>query len=269
MWIDAICIDQMDEIERSQQVGMMKDIYSRAMQVVVFLGEEADDSDSALLALHGKRFYDDQVVEEREKLALQHLFRRHYFRRLWVIQEFLIAKLIHIICGSQSASFLPRDSAVWQFAITECECPTWIDWHCEGSDMLVRHLTELLLRTRKSSCLDPRDKVFGLLGLVGWDSDDRLTVDYSLSVAELYVGLAGFFMHMTGSLDITLRGLRPQGPTVSSLPAWIPDLFGLDDTDSFDLNVLSTLDIPSHEVVIRYSSSKPEAKCFKSRAFYV
>lgn len=40
-WIDAICIDQLDELERSHQVNMMKDIYTRAAAVVAWLGNLA------------------------------------------------------------------------------------------------------------------------------------------------------------------------------------------------------------------------------------
>src|SRR6266550_313195 len=35
MWIDAICIDQANVAERSQQVGMMQNIFSHATNVVV------------------------------------------------------------------------------------------------------------------------------------------------------------------------------------------------------------------------------------------
>ena len=44
LWIDAICINQEDLDERSQQVGLMRQIYSQASHVVVWLGPEADDS---------------------------------------------------------------------------------------------------------------------------------------------------------------------------------------------------------------------------------
>ncbi|KAM5350718.1 hypothetical protein ACJ41O_007223 [Fusarium nematophilum] len=39
IWIDAVCINQENLVERSEQVAMMRDIYSCAQRVVVFLGE--------------------------------------------------------------------------------------------------------------------------------------------------------------------------------------------------------------------------------------
>lgn len=38
LWIDAICINQQDEAERENQVAIMQDIYSRAEEVLIWLG---------------------------------------------------------------------------------------------------------------------------------------------------------------------------------------------------------------------------------------
>jgi hypothetical protein len=51
LWIDAICINQDDIPERSEQVNKMGSIYTKARRVVLWLGEEADDSTSALATL--------------------------------------------------------------------------------------------------------------------------------------------------------------------------------------------------------------------------
>jgi len=42
VWIDAICVNQEDLVERSEQVKLMKDIYSQAWRVVVWLGEDEE-----------------------------------------------------------------------------------------------------------------------------------------------------------------------------------------------------------------------------------
>ena len=39
MWIDAVCINQADLLERSVQVAMMRHIYELAVQTIVWLGE--------------------------------------------------------------------------------------------------------------------------------------------------------------------------------------------------------------------------------------
>jgi hypothetical protein len=42
MWIDAVCIDQGNNEEKTQQVGIMKEIYRCATQVLIWLGKEAE-----------------------------------------------------------------------------------------------------------------------------------------------------------------------------------------------------------------------------------
>jgi len=45
LWIDAICIDQSSMNERSQQVELMGNVYSKARRVILWLGEESTFSD--------------------------------------------------------------------------------------------------------------------------------------------------------------------------------------------------------------------------------
>lgn len=53
LWIDALCIDQINVEERNTQVGRMRDIYKGASRVLVFLGQAADDSDMAMDLITG------------------------------------------------------------------------------------------------------------------------------------------------------------------------------------------------------------------------
>ena len=50
LWIDQICINQEDVLERNFQVPLMAEIYTNAKQVVVWLGE-ADTTQRVLLAV--------------------------------------------------------------------------------------------------------------------------------------------------------------------------------------------------------------------------
>jgi Heterokaryon incompatibility protein (HET) len=43
LWIDQICINQKNALERSQQVNIMGCIYRQAQQVVMWLGEDVDN----------------------------------------------------------------------------------------------------------------------------------------------------------------------------------------------------------------------------------
>ena len=48
LWVDAICINQKDVGERGHQVGIMRDVYSKAVRVLIWLGEESRDRGPAL-----------------------------------------------------------------------------------------------------------------------------------------------------------------------------------------------------------------------------
>jgi hypothetical protein len=49
LWIDALCIDQNDEAEKTEQVQQMQQIYSQATSVITWLGPATVNSDAAML----------------------------------------------------------------------------------------------------------------------------------------------------------------------------------------------------------------------------
>jgi hypothetical protein len=51
LWVDAICIDQEDIVERSAQVCRMHDIFGQAERVIIWLGKADDTSDRCLTSL--------------------------------------------------------------------------------------------------------------------------------------------------------------------------------------------------------------------------
>jgi hypothetical protein len=51
LWIDAICINQDDIVERSEQVNKMASIYGSARLVILWLGEEAHETTLAVQTL--------------------------------------------------------------------------------------------------------------------------------------------------------------------------------------------------------------------------
>ena len=81
LWIDAICINQADEDEKSHQVQEMAKIYSKASRVIVWLGDAAKNGDLALEAIRA-------VAEEQSKNhsmdeSIVSLLERDWFRRIW------------------------------------------------------------------------------------------------------------------------------------------------------------------------------------------
>ena len=126
-WIDAICIDQRDNTEKSSQVRKMKQIYGRSSEILIWLGPEEEGSASAMaLASKIAAYWSDQGLDLsdaesgfRSKSAvdlstLLHqctydsapveafrcLINRGWFERVWTVQEAATrAKTKTIQCG--------------------------------------------------------------------------------------------------------------------------------------------------------------------------
>jgi hypothetical protein len=86
IWADSICINQEDEQEKGRQVQLMAKIYSQADRVIVYLGEEADNSDQALedLRIAAEDEFADLSISERSQKSILKLLERPWFRRIWV-----------------------------------------------------------------------------------------------------------------------------------------------------------------------------------------
>lgn len=105
LWVDALCINEKDLEERAAQVLRMRDIYSNAVEVVVWLGPADVDSETVLdlLGLLAVGRWDLQAaLQERNVPAKRYsgqwkswdaLLARPYWRRVWVIQEIAVAPL--------------------------------------------------------------------------------------------------------------------------------------------------------------------------------
>ena len=123
LWVDFICINQEDPDEKEQQVRRMYDIYSKAENVIAYVGEEADDSECVpdildrFLAAHYSSSTDRDArptiwteadldtlglppYEDHTWTILQKFVSRPWFSRAWIIQESLAAKNLDILCGS-------------------------------------------------------------------------------------------------------------------------------------------------------------------------
>jgi hypothetical protein len=114
-WIDAICINQADDLERNQQVALMTRIYKKCSGVQVWLGEEADNSAMAM-SLDNKldtrtpsrgpgepRLVYPEVSTEEKIMhweALITLFQRPWWERVWIRQEVVIPQFVTVHCAS-------------------------------------------------------------------------------------------------------------------------------------------------------------------------
>ncbi|ROW03892.1 hypothetical protein VPNG_07294 [Cytospora leucostoma] len=134
VWIDQICVNQKDIPERNDQVVLMTEIYSRAQQVIAWLGESSEiekkclalvakvdinsvryDSKSLIM---GIRSVTDEALEEAKRKiddiemllagdgwaqqTLKGILDRPYFYRMWILQEATVARRVTVKCGKCS-----------------------------------------------------------------------------------------------------------------------------------------------------------------------
>jgi hypothetical protein len=136
MWVDAICIHQANEEEKSQQVVNMLDIYLKADCVHVWLGPCRGNTEFALSFLSAMKPVESHVSKcpnclERLLDGIKDVFTRSWFRRTWVKQEIYAAKQITTHCG--------------QFAFTGDFVEVWV----ATLRPLVKNRTTLLERRTK------------------------------------------------------------------------------------------------------------------------
>ncbi|KAK3899520.1 heterokaryon incompatibility protein-domain-containing protein [Staphylotrichum tortipilum] len=119
LWVDAVCINQVDDEEKSVQVRIMRQIYESAGEVKVWLGlEEASDAMGLVLLRQvyrrcGRTNPGDLVtrdwtileflslpgMEDPAWRAVLKILHRPYFSRIWIVQEFLRARRRTVLLG--------------------------------------------------------------------------------------------------------------------------------------------------------------------------
>ncbi|KAL5410048.1 hypothetical protein PMIN03_005624 [Paraphaeosphaeria minitans] len=120
IWVDFICINQEDVIERANQVKRMGLIYAKASQVTIILNTvtPVDYGDSDRVAHHLNKLNAnlkrstwklDEQVAYFQKVGtyrvsvgwevLTRLFQREYWTRAWIVQEIAMAQKIIVVYG--------------------------------------------------------------------------------------------------------------------------------------------------------------------------
>ena len=185
-------------------------------------------------------------VSGRGFAALVSLFERLYWKRLWVVQEVLNAAKIDIYCGASKLpwnvyqasntafrqhrnnlnTYFPGDGSY----NTQLPLSDVLSWRGPGSFPDRAELTSdwsLLgaLRTcRRKLATNPRNKVFGILGVLPAEMRAVLAPDYRLSIKEVYTNVADYLLHITRRFDIIYEAIHfPSHTNATDIPNWVPD----------------------------------------------
>ena len=248
-WIDAVCINQSDDVEKSSQVRMMSEIYERAQSTILWLGKSGDNSDLAIdfisdVETSGQSYFDsyDSMIESPVWQALRSLLERQWWSRVWVIQEAMLSKQPWIKCGAKEVAYHKFTqlktlherniyTASDQFTMIRdlwSHCPfaamfweSWQEW--KGKE-----LTFWLTDMGAFQCKMLRDKLYGLLGLISPTAKEMvlrdITVEYkeaNKSDREIVIQAAIICFHEDGLVLLQMRQTH-KDPALR-LPSWTPD----------------------------------------------
>ena len=288
LWIDAVCINQHDDKEKGHQVALMAKIYKNAECVLVWLGEGSPDAHAGLecirqLANSAWKFglqYNEpnggelltRVFEIQDKLADKKLgivtslvklaseldfvsiyafLEQDWFKRLWIVQEFVLAPRVGIHNGQHVLSDIElslamvlivllistrRDIRGGCLAMTITLTINRYYYHNHLPDTRSDFLSYLFEASTRQCKLD-QDRVYGLLALLPEGTGSFLEIDYNLTAEEVYTQLALIYFRQ-GNIEIlehvggVLSGSQstnssakegPHGLTRSMFPSWAPD----------------------------------------------
>lgn len=242
-WVDAICVNQKDILERNSQVSFMKDIYCGCALCIIWLGEEETTTETAMdiiksmsrgqhlehwfnlpaLSFMVLRIYRERptmaplwnsIIDELEdKMASLTLFAvNSWWTRIWTVQEAILPAPGRSIikCGRHEVGWDTVSRAVansFHHIGGECCCsPIFISLTRRVADHYVNFISsvrnliyaetalhgdglkllEALTTQRQRKASDPRDKVYGVLGLCDSQARQNIVVDYNCSIFDCY-----------------------------------------------------------------------------------
>jgi hypothetical protein len=230
----------------------MDRVYGLADSVAVWLGDGDQHSYKAmdLISKWASTCTPDPSSDFRQVcLTLARLLHRSWFRRIWTIQELILAKQAIVVCGSFQMSWVSfREGIAQAVSIIDRDRPGFFKRMFPGFTLLDAlkipilafpyrtfglPLSEVLRLVRVRECSDPKDRVYALYGIF-LQQDLRLPApDYSKSARQIFIEAAWSAIIRDNSLEL-LSQLSCRS-IADDLPSWVPDLtqhpwFPVDET---------------------------------------
>ncbi|KAJ4982711.1 heterokaryon incompatibility protein [Stagonosporopsis vannaccii] len=209
LWIDSICIDQTNIVERNHQVRFMDLIYRNAEHVHICISRPEvsyssclrwlQERDSRLLSINDR--YMDSATSELVR-AVQELFQLRYFGRVWVLQEVALARSVYLHVNDDEAHLSNHSIGRLNFqcASWDIDVPGPLKWLSATEFDL--GIVPWLQISWRSACKDPRDKIFAIRSLLDPSTRDLIPVDYSLSLEQVIANAIVACVRATRSIAI-------------------------------------------------------------------
>ncbi|CZT24291.1 uncharacterized protein RCC_10012 [Ramularia collo-cygni] len=247
VWIDALCIDQHNVVERNHQIALMRQIYTTAFRTIIWIGDlqgparrncsrafaDDDDTDLTLCVHPGLAETEHENAVEDLRRDLEQLQERNagngradvWWRRLWTVQEF------HFSTRSPSVYIGPHAVKWIHFCALFDTFPRFsnpIGPFLKLQKDVPSSLSELIIMTGPFHCSDPRDRVFALLGMAQ-HAGKVLAPDYRRSVIRVIEDACMYLIQESATLDVllderTTRSIWGREQLHGIVPTWIPDL---------------------------------------------
>ncbi|KAK0110806.1 hypothetical protein ONS96_002399 [Cadophora gregata f. sp. sojae] len=259
IWVDAICINQNDETERGQQILRMKAIYRNASTTIAWLGP--DHKNQAAVAFQRLKVLAARKPEDEFENAIAALFTGYtawrndpgwssvkvlmdfaYWKRTWIIQELALSRSVLFWWGQSSIGLDLLDTAMAN--LRERKPKDYFESGYKdilyllvivgktrskhGRDSKGMNLDRLLTFSCRSLATEPRDKIFGVLGLSSDGSalipnpDYRKPLDTILRELTTSMLLRHDSKNKVGPSDLICID-NPTGPKRPELPSWVID----------------------------------------------
>ncbi|KAH8783445.1 HET domain protein, partial [Diaporthe sp. PMI_573] len=239
VWIDAVSINQSDVAERTRQIQIMPHIYTRASSVVVWLGEEFANVEQNLNVDKAEMATDSDLYER--------VIADEYWKRVWIRQEIGKGRQVQLLLGSDpvdwerfmhwlslhNSEITPEGKAKAGTAAGQGDKvgAAVLDHLRSGKYDGSCTLKSLITNHAEAHAKDPRDKIYGLVGL---SSDGRgFPMDYKKSLYQVWVDTVRFMsakkllpkgpVHRVKFLR-TVRAMLNLEETVSDVGAWNHEL---------------------------------------------
>jgi heterokaryon incompatibility protein (HET) len=263
LWIDALCIDQENDLEKSCQIGLMKEIYSKAGKVLALLQSLSDDSKMAIVMIPFMLKNKDKIVNQLlrnnnsvkeccdpEMLqifwsGIRGILQHPWFARIWTLQEAVLARRLQIVLNGVWIGFEALQTLMEMLIETRliqfiARGPLPEDHTTDGL-LAIQHLRYnsqrgicpfmLILTSRKRKASIATDSVYGILGLFDEAIRKDITISMQLQIRDLFVQTTKAILKHTNKLDI-LKLVESQ-PTVQDLPSWCPSFSSVGSTEPF------------------------------------
>jgi hypothetical protein len=286
VWADAICINQQDVEEKSHQVKLMASIYSRASQVVIWLGADEGDAVNALPIIAASLGDYATSTKEDDPLpfkgfphvappgypkfgdekwwSLARFYDKEWFERIWVIQEAALASSAVALLGKLQFDWdAIGDAALWLYhrkltdaayrylQVSQRQLSESIPRMNKAAEIQYarkfRTTFDLIKASSTFKCTLPVDRIYGILGLV---HDLQIEPDYSRPVAQVFRSMTRQLIEKRGDLIILGQINHEPGLSPSCASSWIPQW----PCDPF-ISILNNSDVHTAN---RYSASARE-----------